>query len=68
MLADMATTRLDSARTAGLWLAGIVILLLGALVLFYPGPLALGDRVPFGLLFVIPGLMVLNRARHETQD
>ncbi|MFB6361251.1 MAG: hypothetical protein ABEH59_08005 [Halobacteriales archaeon] len=63
----MAAPELDNLRTVGLWLAGIVISLLGALVLFYPGPVALGDRVPFGLLFVIPGLIVLNRARHATQ-
>lgn len=62
----MATTQRDTARTIGLWLAGLVIVLLGALVLFYPGPLALGDRVPFGLLFLIPGLIVLNRARTTT--
>ncbi len=63
----MAAAQLGDLRTFGLWLAGILILLLGALVLFYPGPLALGDRVPFGLLFVIPGLIVLQRARSATQ-
>ncbi|MDY6818162.1 MAG: hypothetical protein SVG88_05810 [Halobacteriales archaeon] len=44
---------------------GVIALLLFLLILFYPGPLALNDRVPFALIFGIPGLMSLVHVKYE---
>lgn len=52
---------IQAAETVGLALGGIVVTLLGLMIWFYPGPVALSDRLPFGLLFLIPGVLLLGR-------
>lgn len=56
------TTRF-SLQGIGWTVIAAVTLLLAALILFWPGPLALTDRIPFSLLFAIPGVVSGYRAR-----
>lgn len=52
-------------RTVGLALAGAVGVVLMALILLWPGPFAPSDRIPFALLFGIPGVLSGLQARYR---
>lgn len=52
-------------RTVGLVLAGLVGVVLMLLILLWPGPFAPSDRIPFALLFGIPGALSLLQARYR---
>lgn len=44
---------------------GVLAVLVGLLVLVYPGPLALADRVPMALILVLPGAFGLYHVYAE---
>ena len=53
-------------RTAALWALGAASILVGLAFLLWPTPvLALGDRIPVGLLFIVPGVIGLDEARRR---
>ena len=53
----------EQIRVVGYGAVGIVLLAVTAIVLLWPGPLALADRVPLGLLFGILMAVALYRLR-----
>lgn len=53
-------------RAVTLGIVGVLSCLVGLAFLFWPSStLALGDRVPVGLLFVIPGVIGIDEARRR---
>ncbi len=52
-------------RTVGLALLGVVGVALMLLILLWPGPFAPSDRIPFALLFGIPGILSILKARYR---
>jgi hypothetical protein len=55
-------------RMVGLALVGTVGVVLMLLILFWPGPFAPSDRIPFALLFGIPGILSLLQARYRYRN
>jgi len=49
-------------------IAGSLSVLIGLLVLLWPGPVALTDRLPVALLFLAPGALAVYHARAESQS
>ena len=50
------------------WLVGGALgVLLGLVVLFWPGPVSLTDRLPFALLLLAPGAFALYHVYSESQ-
>ena len=61
------TGRFD-AREAR-WLGGgVLAIALGLLILLWPGPLSITDRLPFGLLFLLPGAFAVYHAYAEANS
>jgi len=59
------TARFDAGLVR--WLVGgVLAILLGLAVLAWPGPVSLTDRLPFGLLFLVPGVFALYHAYAES--
>jgi hypothetical protein len=59
-----ATTVLDAELSH--WLAGgVLATVLGLLVLLWPGPLSITDRLPFALLFLLSGSFAVYHAYAE---
>jgi len=61
-------TDVTAAFEAGLarWLVGGVLgIIAGLVVLFWPGPLSIADRLPFGLLFLLSGVLAVYHAHAE---
>lgn len=54
---------LPAAGVIGRVIAGVVALALGLMILLWPGPFAPTDRIPFALLFLIPGVIALLQAK-----
>ena len=50
---------------AGWLVGGVLAIVLGLAVLLWPGPLSITDRLPFGLLFVLPGALAVYHAYAE---
>ena len=48
------------------WLSGgVLAVALGLLILLWPGPVSITDRLPFALLFLLPGLLAVYHAHAE---
>lgn len=48
------------------WLvAGVLATIVGLLVLFWPGPLSVTDRLPFALVFLLSGSFAVYHAYAE---
>lgn len=54
---------LPAARVIGRVILGAIAILLGLTILLWPGPFAPTDRIPFALLFLIPGVIALFQAK-----
>lgn len=51
------------------WIVGgVLAVLIGLLILLWPGPIAITDRLPVGLLFLVPGAFALYSAYAESQS
>jgi uncharacterized membrane protein HdeD (DUF308 family) len=51
------------------WIVGgVLAVLIGLLILLWPGPIAITDRLPVGLLFLVPGTFALYSAYAESQS
>jgi uncharacterized membrane protein HdeD (DUF308 family) len=51
------------------WLVGGVLsALLGLVVLIWPGPVAITDRLPFALLLLVPGAFALYHVYSESRS
>jgi len=54
---------------AARWLvAGVLAIVLGLLVLLWPGPLSTTDRLPFGFLLLAPGILAVYHAYAEANS
>jgi len=51
------------------WLVGgVLAIVLGLSVLLWPGPLSITDRLPFGLLLLLPGAFAVYHAYVEAKS
>lgn len=56
------TLDVDLAR----WLvSGVLATVLGLLILLWPGPVSITDRLPFALVFILPGTFAVYHAYAE---
>jgi uncharacterized membrane protein HdeD (DUF308 family) len=44
---------------------GVLSMVLGLAILVYPGPVSITDRLPFGLLFLVSGILAVYTAHAE---
>ncbi|MDX1744575.1 MAG: DUF308 domain-containing protein [Halobacteriales archaeon] len=54
---------LPPVAVIGRVIVGVIALALGLMILLWPGPFAPTDRIPFALLFLIPGVIALLQAK-----
>lgn len=46
---------------------GVIGLILGLLILLWPGPFAPTDRIPFALVFLIPAIIFLFQVKWDLE-
>lgn len=63
-----AVTESFDAEWANWIVAGALSALIGLVVLLWPGPVAVTDRLPFALIFLVPGSFALYHAHAESQS
>ncbi len=61
----MSTSTGVEPETVGVGFLSGLALLLGLVILLWPGPLSLTDRVPFALVLLIPGILGAARVRRD---
>ena len=59
-----ATAALDTDLAPWL-IGGVLATVLGLVVLFWPGPVSITDRLPFALVLILPGAFALYHAYAE---
>ncbi|MFB6296811.1 MAG: DUF308 domain-containing protein [Halobacteriales archaeon] len=63
-----SVTESFEAEMARWIVAGVLSVLIGLLVLLWPGPVAVTDRLPVALLFLAPGALAVYHAYAESQS
>lgn len=59
--------KIETFQLAGLGLVGTSLLAATLMVLVWPGPVALTDRIPLGLLFGIPMAVTFYRLKRRLE-